>query len=399
MNATARRHGRNQKPKIELALTTPAVRRLARRGGVKRLSGLVYEETRGAAEVFLQKIIQDAVTYTQHARRKTVTSLDVVRALKRSNRTLYGYDEPPVRWVRPSFNVQRLVQLTPREEALAEQLRVALAEKTIERIDVPRNTTGSTPLDPQSLKRLGLGDPEHVLRGGNTGVRYYLNDDAIGAYMMILRQMDKTNAYLKVTDFPRKPPTAAAPARAAAASSAAAADNSDSDIEVIPLPTQPYDYKQAIGEAARKILRQFPEIHKKERVFLPVNVGGCHWVVYAILPKRFTIEVYDSLNGGLQAQSIQETLQMTKDVVNEIFHRLQVPVDGNHEWKVVDKSPVPSIQLDGVTCGAYVSVVAHAVGMSRGKADLTVLRGQGERIRKKMAAMFMKYGNVVRRVT
>ena len=35
-------------------------------------------------------VIRDSVTYTEHAKRKTVTSLDVVYALKRSGRTLYG---------------------------------------------------------------------------------------------------------------------------------------------------------------------------------------------------------------------------------------------------------------------------------------------------------------------
>ncbi|KAJ7252790.1 hypothetical protein B0H12DRAFT_1117854 [Mycena haematopus] len=33
----------------------------------------------------------DSVTYTEHAKRKTVTALDVVYALKRSGRTLYGF--------------------------------------------------------------------------------------------------------------------------------------------------------------------------------------------------------------------------------------------------------------------------------------------------------------------
>jgi histone H4 len=31
------------------------------------------------------------VTYTEHAKRKTVTSLDVVYALKRQGRVLYGF--------------------------------------------------------------------------------------------------------------------------------------------------------------------------------------------------------------------------------------------------------------------------------------------------------------------
>ena len=37
------------------------------------------------------KVIRDSVTYTEHAKRKTVTALDVVYALKRSGRTLYGF--------------------------------------------------------------------------------------------------------------------------------------------------------------------------------------------------------------------------------------------------------------------------------------------------------------------
>jgi histone H4 len=49
------------------------------------------EETRGVLKVFLENVIRDAVTYTEHARRKTVTAFDVVYALKRQGRTLYGF--------------------------------------------------------------------------------------------------------------------------------------------------------------------------------------------------------------------------------------------------------------------------------------------------------------------
>ena len=74
-------------------ITKPAIRRLARRGGVKRISGLIYiyEETRGVLKVFLENVIRDAVTYTEHAKRKTVTAMDVVYALKRQGHTLYGF--------------------------------------------------------------------------------------------------------------------------------------------------------------------------------------------------------------------------------------------------------------------------------------------------------------------
>ncbi len=78
----AKRHRKVLRDNIQ-GITKPAIRRLARRGGVKRISGLIYEETRGVLKVFLENVIRDAVTYTEHARRKTVTAMDVVYALKR----------------------------------------------------------------------------------------------------------------------------------------------------------------------------------------------------------------------------------------------------------------------------------------------------------------------------
>jgi histone H4 len=74
-------------------ITKPAIRRLARRGGVKRISGMMYEETRSVLKTFLESVIRDSVTYTEHARRKTVTALDVVYALKRQGKTLYGFGQ------------------------------------------------------------------------------------------------------------------------------------------------------------------------------------------------------------------------------------------------------------------------------------------------------------------
>ena len=76
------------------------------------------EETRGVLKVFLEnvrasnrkpqvcmpclhsvsspllvvsQVIRDAVCYTEHARRKTVTAMDVVYALRRQGRKLYGF--------------------------------------------------------------------------------------------------------------------------------------------------------------------------------------------------------------------------------------------------------------------------------------------------------------------
>lgn len=86
----AKRHRKVLRDNVQ-GVTKPAIRRLARRGGVKRISGLIYEEVRGVLKVFLENVIRDAVTYTDHARRKTVGALDVVYALKRQGRALYGF--------------------------------------------------------------------------------------------------------------------------------------------------------------------------------------------------------------------------------------------------------------------------------------------------------------------
>jgi len=79
----AKRHARKTtKASIE-GITKPAIRRLARRGGVKRISALIYQDTRVVLKSFLENVVRDSITYTEHARRKTVTALDVVYALKR----------------------------------------------------------------------------------------------------------------------------------------------------------------------------------------------------------------------------------------------------------------------------------------------------------------------------
>ncbi|TGZ80908.1 histone-fold-containing protein, partial [Ascodesmis nigricans] len=65
-------------------------RRLARRGGVKRLSANVYEEMRGAMKDYLTGILRDCCIFVEHGKRKTVTVTDVVFALRRIGRPIYG---------------------------------------------------------------------------------------------------------------------------------------------------------------------------------------------------------------------------------------------------------------------------------------------------------------------
>lgn len=86
----AKRHRKITRDNLQ-GVTKPAIRRLARRGGVKRIAYLIYDHIREILRDFLIRIVRDAAQYTDYAKRKTVTTLDVVYALKRHGRTLYGF--------------------------------------------------------------------------------------------------------------------------------------------------------------------------------------------------------------------------------------------------------------------------------------------------------------------
>ncbi len=73
----AKRHRKVLRDNIQ-GITKPAIRRLARRGG-------------HLWTYLLENVIRDVVTYNKHAKRKTFTAMDVVYALKRQGKTLYGF--------------------------------------------------------------------------------------------------------------------------------------------------------------------------------------------------------------------------------------------------------------------------------------------------------------------
>ena len=70
-----------------------SVKKLARRAGVKRVSGLLYEDIRAVANKFLKDVMDEAVVLTLHKKRKTIGTSDVVKTLKDKGRTLYGFGD------------------------------------------------------------------------------------------------------------------------------------------------------------------------------------------------------------------------------------------------------------------------------------------------------------------
>lgn len=90
-NVVALRHKNKwSKPTID-GITKGDIRRLARKGGVKRIAVDLYPEAKHTIRDFLRHIVKQALVYTQAAKRKTCRPMDVVMAMKREGRSLYGF--------------------------------------------------------------------------------------------------------------------------------------------------------------------------------------------------------------------------------------------------------------------------------------------------------------------
>ncbi|KAI4125665.1 MAG: hypothetical protein LQ347_005292 [Umbilicaria vellea] len=96
----ARRHRKIIKDTIR-GITKGDIRRMARRGGVKRISGQIYEDVRSAMKDRMSRIIQDCVFILDNSGRKTISVSDVIFALRRIGTPVYGFDKdtynPPKR--------------------------------------------------------------------------------------------------------------------------------------------------------------------------------------------------------------------------------------------------------------------------------------------------------------
>jgi len=89
----AKRHRKVLRDNIK-GITKPAIRRLARRGGVKRIGGLIYEEIRMILrQKCLEPIIEKCIIFVEQQpkrERKTLTSKDLYYAQKELGMTMYG---------------------------------------------------------------------------------------------------------------------------------------------------------------------------------------------------------------------------------------------------------------------------------------------------------------------
>jgi histone H4 len=90
-SASKKQSNRSDNKFSSTVITNGSVRRLARRGGVKRISYASHDSVREYVDDFLERVVRDSLTYAEHARRLTITAMDVVYALKKNGRVIYGY--------------------------------------------------------------------------------------------------------------------------------------------------------------------------------------------------------------------------------------------------------------------------------------------------------------------
>ncbi|KAF2659195.1 histone-fold-containing protein [Lophiostoma macrostomum CBS 122681] len=79
------------------SITKGDIRRIARRGGVKRISAVIYDDVRQALKERLSRILYDVVAVLESSGRKTVTVRDVIFALNRLGNPIYGFDPAFIR--------------------------------------------------------------------------------------------------------------------------------------------------------------------------------------------------------------------------------------------------------------------------------------------------------------
>ena len=326
------RHRRMLRDNVQ-GITKPAVRRLARRGGVKRISGLVYEETRGVLKAFMEDVIRDAVTYTDHAKRKTVTALDVVYALKRQGRPLYGFGESAAPPPRPKRSTRSRAPHRPVHHATGRDwapLTAAQARKLENVFDmkdpVQRLKNNTIDLTKADLRRV-------------TQPSGWLNDNAINGYLWLLATR---HSGPKVWAFPTQ----------------FYAELSD--------PDRGYP-KVRQWTKRRKVTFPTGSLFDYDVVLVPIHVGRNHWSLGVLDFGSKTIEQYDSLNisdTGFFATMRQYLVDEFHDMDTNLKKAAQPKGFNIDEWTEIGDDTLCSKQTNGSDCGVFM--LKHADFRCRG---------------------------------
>ncbi|GAB7346820.1 hypothetical protein MBLNU459_g1916t1 [Dothideomycetes sp. NU459] len=83
-----KRHRKILRDNIQ-SVTKGSIRRMARRGGVKRISADIYPQIRIALKERLTEILKQTTALVEHLKRKTITVPDIVYVLNRMGKPIY----------------------------------------------------------------------------------------------------------------------------------------------------------------------------------------------------------------------------------------------------------------------------------------------------------------------
>jgi histone H3/H4 len=83
---------RRRRPEQGVVINRPAIKRICRRAGTKRLTREFLENVREEINDYLGRLVRDSIIYCTHFQRGTIMSRDVQYSLKRGGETLYATD-------------------------------------------------------------------------------------------------------------------------------------------------------------------------------------------------------------------------------------------------------------------------------------------------------------------
>lgn len=92
MSGVKKTHREKGKLREKKRITARAYTRLARRAGVLRVSKKIYKHAAHVSRSFLESVLRDCLLHVELAKRKTVTTQDVLVSLRRQGVALYGYE-------------------------------------------------------------------------------------------------------------------------------------------------------------------------------------------------------------------------------------------------------------------------------------------------------------------